>query len=585
MRGPQNSARDTNGFQGKFLGEFLGEFRAEFQGESQGEFPGDEGKQAFSGSALGVTPARGHGTRKVSSWRRWQLGWLLCLVGCATAPALKQGLDLEAAGKYEAASTVYRSALKAGGNTSAQAQTRLAAVQAKIAQTRVEEGTQALEEGRLDTALDLAIEAHKLAPDSPQVIGFRDETAHRALTRAQSEARTGNVMEAVNLLERVRKGWPEVESLQERVARDSARLRELLIERVTESDAKFLPGNALLAQLAIERLAPSDPEVRQTTEERLASYRKRSRIPVTLDLQARGSQAQGLSAALSTLTYQSPILAPQLGPKVPDGLHLELSELDDSLRQTQEQGFGTRAIETGVRRVPNPELAQADAELLKLESEIMRLGERIDSLNAEMMTLKGGADKSPLAAELNRVEREHHQKSEQYVAFQEKAASLPKDVEIANFQEVRFPLDLYRRTATLTARLKATSTRTDLPFKVDFPVQGKAEVSCNVHPAYPQYNIAAGILRFDISDGELKSRAQEDLAHQVGLTVDRLVTDVLVLARKNAREHEKEGRKEEALEQWLRVAMSVPGEVPDDAQTALTARGFTSWDRLRARDK
>lgn len=514
------------------------------------------------------------------------LGASALWTGCATAPALKQGQQLEAAGKYEAAASTYQSLVRSGGTSAAQASRRLTAVQEKLATTRVTEGESALTEGRLSTAIALAGEAWALAPQLTAVQDLAATVTRSALGRAETQAQNGNPFEAANLILQVQKVFSNATAILESAARSSTRVNSLLQERISSAEARNLPGNALLYQFALAPLNPSDPNTREATQQRLKQWQTRMRVPVTLELSGRGSTAamsQALSQAFTSMRFQSPLISPQLGARVPDGLHLEISELDFDIHQTQEPGFGTRAIETGTRRVKNPELAQTQEGLTRLEAEVMALGEKIDALNAQLVQLKTGGDRQVLATELQRVEREYHQKSQLYSELQERLTALPAEVTVANFQEVRYPLDLFRRTCLLNSRLKATSTRPDLPMKVDLPVTGKFELTCQVHPAYLQYGIPAGVLRFELTDNQLKERAQEDLASQVGSTVDRMINDFLVLERKTARELEKDGRKEEALEHWLRAAVGVPGEVPEEVKAALMARGFSGWDGLRVR--
>jgi len=514
------------------------------------------------------------------------LGATALWTGCATSPALKQAQQLEDAGKYEAAASAYQTVVRAGGANAVQAGKRLATVQEKLASSRVTEGESALTEGRLGPAVDLAGEAWALAPQLNSVQDLAATVTRSALGRAETQAQNGNPFEAANLILQVQKAFPNADAIQESTTRSSMKVNSLLQDRISSAEARNLPGNALLYQFALAQLLPNNTPTQDSTQQRLKQWQARMRVPVTLELSGRGSTAalsQALSQAFTSMRFQSPLIAPQLGARVPDGLHLEISELDFDIHQTQEPGFGTRAIETGTRRVKNPELAQTQEGLTRLEQDVMALGEKIDALNDQLVQLKTGGDRQVLATELQRVEREYHQKSQLYSELQERLAALPPEVDVANFQGVRYPLDLFRRTCLLTSRLKATSTRPDLPLKVDLPVTGKFELTCQVHPAYLQYGIPAGVLRFELSDSQLKERAQEDLARQVGTTVDRMINDFLVLERKTARELEKDGRKEEALEHWLRAAVGVPGEVPDEVKTALKARGFSGWDGLRVR--
>lgn len=508
------------------------------------------------------------------------------LTGCASTGAIKQGETLEDSGKLEAAASTYQQIVSGGGTDADKAAQKLSVVQGRLATLRAREAETAFQDGRLSASLDLAIEAWGLSHEQNDVRDVAATISRSVLGRAETEAQQGNPFEAVSLIERVRKGFPDAPEMQDSVSRTAQKVRTQLGERKNSASERNLPGNALLYQLALRQLDPGDSQVEQTTRTAIQQWQKRMRVPVTTELSGRGislSQVQTLTQAFASLRFQSPLMSPQLGPRVPEGLHLEISDLDFDIRQSQEPGFGIRAIETGTRRVRNPELQKTREALDKLEADVMATGEKIDALNAAIVQQKGAQERQALSGELQRTERDFHQKSQLYSELQERLAATPAEVDVANFQEVRYPLDLYRRTCLLVSRLKASSTRPDLPLKVDLPVTGKFEQTCQVHPAYLQYGIPAGVLRFDLSDGQMKERAQEALATEVGSTVDRMLNDYMVLERKMARELERDGRKEEALEHWLRTSVGVPGDVPEEVKTALTSRGFTGWDELRVR--
>lgn len=514
--------------------------------------------------------------------RRWPL--LLSLLfwsGCAGSSAYQRGVELENAGRLEDAVLAFRSVAEGQGGEANRAQQRMLALEEKLSATRLPAGQSSLQAGRLEEAIDVCAELLRLAPHVPSVKSFYAQVREQTLRQVQQELTEGAPLKGAALFNRLRTGAVGDETRMEGLARDVRRLREGLLSRIEALEQSQRLGNALLARMAYDRLGQDVQGLSASTQQALEHWRLVNRIPVSLDVSGRSSQRDAISTAVAALPFKSPALYFVAGGKRPDGFQLELMELDDALSATSEAGYAIRSVQAGTKRGTNPEIKRTQQQLEALEASIMQLGERIDSLNAQLTALRAGVDKAPLTAELTRVEREHHLKSQEYVSLQEAMSSLPREVDVIQYQDIRFPQEVFRRSVTFNARFKVTSSRPGFPLKVELPLQGKAEASCGVHPAYPQYGVAAGVLRFEVGDAELKTRALEGLARQVVETTERLLTDVLILQRKSARELERAQQSEEALEVWLRVATMNPGEVPDEVRQALGVRGLNELEPLR----
>ncbi|MFM7204916.1 MAG: hypothetical protein ACKO6N_29435 [Myxococcota bacterium] len=506
---------------------------------------------------------------------------MLLLTGCAGSSAFQRGVELENAGRIEDAVLAFRSVAETSGGEATRAQQRMMLLEEKLAASRLPAANLALQEGRLEEAIDACAELLRLAPDVQEVQTFFGAVREQTLRQVQKELTEGAPLKGAALFNRLRTGAVGDDARMEGLARDVRRLRETLLSRIETLESNQWLGNALLARMAFDRLGQDGQGTSASTRQALEHWQQLHRLPVTLDVSGKSSQRDAISTAVAALPFKSPSLYYAPGGKRSDGLQLELMDLDDVLNASSENGFAIRSVQAGTKRGPNPEIKRTQEKLDGLEASIMQLGERIDSLNTQLTTLRAGVEKSPLTAELTRVEREHHLRSQEYVALQESMAGLPREVDLIQYQDIRFPQEVFRRTVTFNARYKATSTRAGLPLKVELPLQGKAETSCGVHPAYPQYGVAAGVLKFEVNDTELRGRALEALARQVIETTERLLNDSLILQRKTAREQERAQQAEEALEIWLRVATMSPGEVPDEVRQALGQRGLSELEPLR----
>lgn len=503
-------------------------------------------------------------------------------IGCTSAPQLRDGQLLEDKGRLEEAHQFYQKALTDGRVSEAEARPALQRVGKRLAQDRVESGRQALSEGRLDTALQLAMDAWRMAPDSPTVLEFSREAVGKSISKAGIQLREGNPLEAVELLLRLKEGWPESQAILESVERESSRARQVLTSRIDAYDQRGMQANAYLAALALERLFPADAAAAENSGLRRQKFLRQYLVPLTVSSSSSGLQGILFQGGMPTFPLRSPLLIPQAGQAVANGLHLDLSDPAESFSQLAEPDTGSVVIAAGLTRVVNPELQEARERLNRLEEGIMRLGERMDELADQINRAKSMSEKAAFSADLARIEKEHHQQSLFYATEQERMNAIPKELDVPGQQEIRYPIELYRRQATLTVRMQATSSRSDLPLKVDMPISTSAETSCQVHPAYPQYQIAARSLKFTVADSVLRREAYGNLVKEVGATVDRLMNDVLILERKQATYREKEGKYEEALESWMRLLISQPGKPGDEVRAALKARGVRDADALLA---
>lgn len=501
------------------------------------------------------------------------LSALLCACAATGPTLLRDGQELEQAGRYEEAVKYYRSLLSSGQVPAAEVKPRLDAASDALAGQKADQGQKALSAGQVDGALTLAGEARTLSPGNARVKALLKGLDGSLMERASSMAGQ-KPLEAIALLDRLLVAWPDDRAAREARAELAHDYSGRLEAETRAFEQKGLIGNAFLGWLALGALNPADAAIAAEISRRRTDLKHRYQVPVTWEVSGRGALNQAATAALAEMRFTSPFLTLQLGSKTPNSLQLTISKVEEAFNQQVEPTTATKAVATSAaRRVPNPERKKLEDEMASIEQRVRSLEDRIDRIQAQLAKMKSAPEKSRLEGDLNKLEREHHQLSEGYAEVSDKFEKADREIEIADYRDVRYPMELYRRDAVISFRLQALSVRPDLPLKVDLELSGRAEVTDEVHPAFLEYGIAEHRLLFAKSDVVLRREALQDLAKVVGNTADSMMNDLLVLELRKGRELAKAGRIDDAAESFVRVLLGTTGEPVPEVSDVLRQKG------------
>ncbi len=507
---------------------------------------------------------------------------LAFLQACSpAAPYIKQGIDLEAQGRYDEAISLYQSVIASGEASPEKMAERLNAATGGLAEVRANRAMDALRAGQPGKAIPLAREARALSPDHPKVQAVVDALVSSEMGRAADLQADHRVVEAVAVLDALLELVPDSQDV--RAARDALAdaFSQQLEADLREYDRGSLPGNALVASLALEALNPGRPELSQLVQDRRRELLQRNQLPVHWSLDSSARSFPDIVAALADLEFRHPFLVQRLEDEAGDGLDISLSDIEASVSETIEAGTAVRSIPVGERFVPNPRIAELSRQRDALTGQIEQIGEEIDALNAKLSAESDLAARNRIRVRLEELSRRYNELGTEHVGLTEEMAALPERIRAVDYRDVTIPVRVHRRSVRVTATYRARCVRADFPLNVRFSLWGEAVTQGQSHDALPDVGLPAESPQFELPDDALRRLAGKDLVRKVSATTDTIMNDLMVIELNRGRRSLERGEEEAAVESFVKVILGTQTPVPGDVGDFLRSRGLLDPLKIR----